>query len=129
MGSLSFLFPDDFEGNANISLAIKSASTVLFLLQFFVMLVFVFPIRLVLTVIFLLSAGFVAKIAVAYHPLDAKYRMSLWRRYASRFPSSVASHSRFNMMSVSLQTPQDPGDHPRPAALLFVRYSLRPRDR
>ena len=29
MGSLSFLFLDDFEGNANISAAIESGSTVL----------------------------------------------------------------------------------------------------
>ena len=28
MGSLSFLFLDDFEGNANISVSIKSGSTV-----------------------------------------------------------------------------------------------------
>ena len=38
MGSLSFLFLDDFEGNANISVVIKSSSTIVdFKFNFYVL--------------------------------------------------------------------------------------------
>lgn len=44
------------------------------------MFIFVFPIRMVVMLTCLVLAGLVAHVGVAYHPLEAKYRLSPIRR-------------------------------------------------